>query len=138
MRPLRFLPVVFAIVAILAGCSPSAQSAATLQVRTSDAEGVRVVVQPRTNAPAEGKWEFDVTMDTHTKPLDDDLVRISVLTDESGRRITPLAWQGDPPGGHHRKGILRFPFEGATPKSVELQINGIGGAAKRVFQWQLE
>jgi hypothetical protein len=135
------LPAVLAIAATLTcGFSPSVESAraAALQARGSNAEGVWVVVQPRTDAPASGTWEFEVRMDTHTKPLNDDLVRAAVLVDDSGRRFAPTAWQGDPPGGHHRKGILRFSLNGAKPKSVELQIEGLGGAGKRLFQWQLE
>ena len=139
MKSLRFFPVLVAVVAISAAASlPSAQSApGTLEARSSDAEGVRVVVQPRTNVPVDGRWEFNVSMDTHTKPLSDDLARASVLIDDAGHRLTPLAWQGDPPGGHHRRGVLQFPFADANPKSIELQIEGVGGAEKRVFQWQL-
>jgi hypothetical protein len=140
MSARRFLPAVLVTVAVLTvgGLHSAESTPAALEARTSDAEGVRVVVQPRTDAPAEGVWEFDVTMDTHTKPLNDDLVRASVLIDDAGHHITPLVWEGGPPGGHHRKGLLRFPFEGAKPKSVELQIDGVGGAGKRAFRWQLD
>ncbi len=139
MRSLGFLSLLLAIGALLTlGSLPSAQSApGTLEARSSDAGGVRVVVQPRTNLPVDGRWEFNVSMNTHIKPLNDDLVRASVLIDDAGHRLNPLAWQGDPPGGHHRKGVLQFPFQEAKPKSIELQIEGVGGAEKRVFQWQL-
>jgi hypothetical protein len=136
-----YLAGVVAIAATLtcgSALSVESTAASALQARSSDAEGVRVVVQPRTAAPSAGTWEFEVRMDTHTKPLNDDLVRAAVLVDDSGRRLAPSAWQGDPSGGHHRKGILRFSFDAEKPKSVELQIEGIGGAGKRVFQWQLE
>jgi len=140
MRALRFLPILLAIVALTAFANlTSAESAPpTLEARSSDAEGVRVVVQPRTNVPVDGRWEFNVSMDTHTKPLSDDLARASVLIDNAGHRLTPLAWQGGPPGGHHRKGVLQFPFAGGNPKSIELQIKSVEGAEKRVFQWQLK
>ena len=139
MRSLRFFFILLAIGALIGSANLiSAESAPpALEARSSDAEGVRVVVQPRTNAPVDGKWEFNVSMNTHTKPLNDDLVRVSVLIDDAGHRLIPLAWQGDPPGGHHRKGVLQFRVEDAKPKSVELQIEGVGGAEKRVFQWQL-
>lgn len=56
--------------------------------------------------------------------------------DASGREYAPLAWQGDPPGGHHRKGVLRFkPLAAAT--LVELRISGVGGVATRRFRWEL-
>ena len=114
----------------------TAQSAAAqaLPARSSDADGVRVVVKPR-SVPAAAVWEFEVVMDTHTKPLDDDLTKMAVLVDNGGRLYAPLAWQGDKPGGHHRKGILRFPAPAEPVKSFELRIQGLGGVKTRVFQW---
>jgi hypothetical protein len=67
--------------------------------------------------------------------LGEDLTKAAVLVDGAGRRYTPVAWQGDPPGGHHRKGILRFPAPPEPAKSFELQMQGIGGVSQRVFQW---
>jgi hypothetical protein len=140
MKSLRFFAGLLAVVAIFASASFAlAQPApAALQAGSSDAAGVRVVVQPRTNAPVDGKWEFDISMDTHIKPLNDDLVRASVLIDDAGHHHTPLAWQGSPSGGHHRRGVLQFRYQDARPKSIELQIEGVGGGEKRVFQWQLD
>jgi hypothetical protein len=79
-----------------------------LASRTSDSSGVRVVVTPKTVESGAAVWEFEVVMDTHTRPLNEDLARAAVLVDDSGRQHAPVAWQGDPPGGHHRKGVLRF------------------------------
>lgn len=111
-----------------------AQSATSLATRSSDAGGVRVTVKPKSIA-AGSAWEFDVTLDTHTKPLDDDLTKATVLLDGGKRAYAPLAWQGDAPGGHHRKGILRFPAPAGEAKSFEIQIDGVGGPGKRSFQW---
>jgi hypothetical protein len=77
-------------------------------------------------------------MDTHTKPLNDNIAEISVLVDDAGKRSTPVAWQGDPPGGHHRKGVLRFAAPTDMPAAVELRIGGIGGAGTRSFRWELK
>jgi hypothetical protein len=137
MRAPGLLPVLIATAAFLAVANAVWSASLTLEARTSDADGVRVVVQPQTNAPVGGKWEFKVSMDTHVTPLSADLAKTSVLIDDIGHRLTPIAWQGDPPGGHHRKGVLQFLFDGASPKSVELQIKGIGGGQTRIFQWQL-
>ena len=129
-----------ALVFSLAAAPPAmAQSAArpALAAVTNDAAGVRVVVKP-TAVAAGAAWEFEIVMDTHTKPLDDDLTKTAVLVDGEGRRYTPLAWQGDKPGGHHRKGILRFPAPPEQVKSFELQIQGLGTAGKRVFQWTMK
>lgn len=116
-----------------------AQSAGApaLAAVSNDAGGVRVVIKPN-SVVAGSAWEFDVTMDTHTKPLDDDLTKTAVLVDDGGRRYMPLSWQGDKPGGHHRKGVLRFPAPTEQIKSFELQIQGSGGENKRVFQWTMK
>ena len=138
-RRLAFALVIGVIVLCAASAAIAQLSAATpLASRTSDAGGVRVVVTPKTAEPGATAWEFEVMMDTHTKPLNEDLVRAAVLVDDSRRQHVPLAWQGDPPGGHHRKGILRFPLPAERPKAIELQISGIGGPGKRVFRWELE
>lgn len=113
-------------------------AASAFQPRTSDVAGVRVVVMPRALTVGATTWEFDVTFDTHTKPLNDDLVAVSALVDERGRSTKPNSWQGDAPGGHHRKGILKFPSSAEMPKSIELQINGVGGVATRTFRWEIE
>jgi hypothetical protein len=70
-------------------------------------------------------------------PLDQDMARASTLVADSGKQHSPLAWEGDPPGGHHRKGLLKFPPPSFMPRQVELQINGIGGVKQRVFRWSL-
>jgi hypothetical protein len=109
-----------------------------LTSRTSDGGGVRVVVTPKALEPRAASWEFEVVMDTHTRPLNEDLARAAVLVDDSGRQYAPVAWQGDPPGGHHRKGILRFALPVEKLKIIELHIAGVGGPDKRVFRWELK
>jgi hypothetical protein len=116
----------------MAASVPSA-TAASLESRKSNAAGVQVVVTPKPFDKAASSWDFDVVMDTHSKPLNDDLVRASELIAD-GRTYAPLGWQGDKPGGHHRKGVLRFPRPAEPPKVVEVQITGIGGAGVRTFR----
>jgi len=125
-----------ALAALFFPVTPST-AASALAARSSDANGVRVVVTPKQIDPG-AEWIFEVVMDTHTQPLDADLAKVSVLIDDAGRRYLPLSWQGDPPGGHHRKGMLRFAIGNADIKSFELQIEGIAGAGKRVFQWTIK
>ncbi len=137
MRLYRFYAILLGALALVSSANLSASQSAPLEARSNDVGGVRVVVQPRTNAPVDGKWEFNVTMDTHTKPLTVDLAHASVLIDNTGQRVSPAVWQGDAPGGHHRKGVLRFPFNGAKPKSIEVQISGVVGSEMRAFKWQL-
>jgi hypothetical protein len=110
--------------------------ASALAAQSNDAGGVRLVVTPKSVSVS--VWEFEVVMDTHTKPLDADLAKTAVMLDDDGRRYAPLAWQGDPPGGHHRKGVLRFAAPKEQIKSFELQIQDLGGVNKRVFQWTMK
>jgi hypothetical protein len=111
--------------------------AAEFTKRSNDAGGIRIVVVPK-NIAAGTTWEFEVVMDTHTKPLDADLTKTAALVVDGGKKYTPLAWQGDKPGGHHRKGVLRFAAPSEQVKSFELQIQGLGGESKRVFQWTMK
>ena len=113
-------------------------AAPTLTARTSDDAGVRVVVTPKVYGPSAAVWEFSVVMDTHVKPLSENLTQAAILVDGAGRRYQPIAWQGDGPGGHHRKGVLQFSRPAETTKSIELQLAGVGGVAIRTFRWEVE
>ncbi|HSG75436.1 MAG TPA: hypothetical protein VLA30_04800 [Burkholderiales bacterium] len=112
--------------------------AAELGTRSSSAAGVTVKVTPRGVVPGADSWGFEVVLDTHSGDLSDDLVGNSVLLDTKGTRLAPLAWEGSGPGGHHRKGVLRFkPPAGAT-EAIELQIRRPGESAPRSFRWKLK
>ena len=111
-------------------------AASAFEPRTSDAAGVRVVVTPKVLTAGATTWDFDVTLDTHTKPLNEDLVAVSALVDEQGRSNSPSSWQGDPPGGHHRKGILKFTAPAGNPTAFEVQMKGVGGVNLRTFRWE--
>jgi hypothetical protein len=49
-------------------------AASVFQSRTDDSSGVRVLVTPRALTAGAMTWDFDVVLDTHTRPLDEDLV----------------------------------------------------------------
>jgi len=112
-------------------------AAGPLDPRASDSGGVTVAVKPLDLAAGAKSWDFEVIMDTHTRPLGEDLAKDSALVDESGARHAPTAWKGDPPGGHHRKGVLQFAPLAGSPAYVELQIRGVGSPDIRTFRWQL-
>lgn len=109
---------------------------AELSARRSELDGVSIVVKPLDVAPASATWSFEVSMSTHSQRLDDDLVRTAQIVDPARKGSLPvLAWQGDPAGGHHRKGILRFKVSQPVPKVIDLRIQRVGEKAPRVFVW---
>lgn len=133
MKPIRvYFPVMLAVLLFLA----TASQAADLKPAASNAGGVRVDVVPVQLAAGQ-QARFQVSLNTHSVPLDQDLTAVSVLRDSRGREYKPVHWDGAPPGGHHRKGILVFPELSAPLNSVTLTIHDIAGIANRDFAWQL-
>ena len=122
--------------AALAASSEAANP--NLPAQTSSARGVTVKVTPQNVAGDAKMWDFAVVLDTHSADLNDDLVKSSLLLDGAGGRYAPAAWDGAPPGGHHREGVLRFKPISPRPQSIELQITRAGEDAPRSFRWQLK
>lgn len=130
-----YLPValMFAIITWVGAAAAQADSSPSPQI--SKEGGVIVKVTPRRPAPGAETWEFDVVFETHAGALAGDPARFSVLIDAEGRTHSPFQWEGDPPGGHHRKGVLRFkPLPGKNGM-IELRIDGVGGVPARTFRW---
>lgn len=82
-------------------------------------------------------WDIEVVMETHTHALSEGMEDSSVLIAD-GKQYKPSGWEGSPPGGHHRKGLLRFKAFAPKPASVELQIRLIGDPSPRSFKWLLK
>jgi len=132
----RYLVVVFMMTLVSWGNALAAPSGLTEQ--TSREGGVTVKVKPQNLEPGASSWDFEVVLETHTQPLDQDLTKVAALVDTQGKAHAPLAWEGSPPGGHHRRGLLRFQPLAGNPAAAELRIHGIGGVEVRVFRWQLK
>src|SRR3989338_724959 len=81
--------------------------------------------------------EFEVTLNTHSVELSEDLTQVSVLVNSEGEEEKSTEWEGDPPAGHHRKGILKFNALSSQPEFIILKIRGVGGIKERIFQWVL-
>jgi hypothetical protein len=98
---------------------------------------VRVDVQPIqlfSGKPA----RFEIRMNSHSGDLGQDIVAVSTLKDNQGRKYRPTNWQGSPPGGHHRKGVLEFPALDGAPASITLVIRQIANVPERIFVWTVE
>jgi len=105
--------------------------------QVSNAQEIKVTVALKRMQNEAKTWDFEVVLETHTKALNDDLAKSSVLIAD-GKQYLPLGWKGAPPGGHHRKGVLRFKAIAPQPASVELQIRLAGDPSPRSFKWLLK
>lgn len=137
--PSRFFAALtaFALVAAAGVALPTrADAASRLEAQVNREGPVQVKVTPRSLATDAKVWEFDVAFNTHSVPIDGDPAQFSVLVDASGKTYKALAWNGDPPGGHHRKGVLQFKPLAEVDSVIELRISGVGGVTTRVFRWE--
>jgi len=122
------------VMAALTGIAVGAE----LAQQTSRERGVTVRVKPVGVSASARAWAFEIILDTHSQDLSDDLVSIATLNSGDGAPHKPTAWEGDPPGGHHRKGLLRFAPLTPAPETVELRILRPGESAPRSFRWSLQ
>ena len=104
---------------------------------TSRKNRVTVNVSPEQLAKG-GPVKFKVRMSTHSVELGEDMIAVSELKDDQGQGYRPVNWQGSPPGGHHRKGVIEFPELKGNPGSVTLIIRNIANVPERVFKWELK
>jgi len=131
----RLITLVFSasLVMIAAG---GAGAASSLPSQSTAQGGVAVQATPRNlNGNA---WEFDIAFNTHSGDLADDPAKEAVLIVDRDASHRPIGWQGDPPGGHHRKGVLQFKPISPQPHAIELRIQRPGESAPRSFRWQLK
>lgn len=80
--------------------------------------------------------KFEVSFNTHSEELDFDVTKLATLSDSQQNSYPDPIWDGDPPGGHHRKGILTFPKPLANRGKVILTIASISGVT-REFTWTI-
>lgn len=113
-----------------------APSSVSYETKKDEQASVTVEVKPLELSPSASQWTFEVVLDTHSVELDDDMAASAFLVDDKGKEYAALAWEGDPPGGHHRKGILKFQSFSQIDV-VQLKIRGIGGT-ERIFEWGIQ
>jgi len=118
--------------------SPLGAVAAELAPETTQAAGVSVSVKPADVSPGAAAWVFEVALNTHGGSLDDDLSHTVALVDAAGKPHAPIAWEGDPAGGHHRHGVLKFAALAPRPQALEVRMQRPGEPAPRTFRWTLQ
>lgn len=109
-----------------------------LETKANNEGPATVSVRPTNIFQSNSEWDFEITLDTHSYGLSDDLMQAAELLDNQGNRYKPIAWEGDPPGGHHREGGLKFRAITPFPRSLTLIIRDIGGVVSRTFTWTLQ
>ena len=114
-----------------------AVDASAYQAQSNDQNRVRVDVRPVQLLPGKPA-KFEIRMNTHSGNLGQDLVAVCTLKDNSGREYRPTSWDGSPPGGHHRNGVLEFPELGDGARSITLVIREVANVPERVFNWSIE
>ena len=107
-----------------------------LKLQTNNEGPVTVTVSPRKSTNAD-TLEFEIILETHSVELSEDLIKSAVLT-ANNKNYEPIAWDGDPPGGHHRSGILKFKSIFPQQKSMTIKIYRVGGIEERNFTWQFK
>ena len=122
--------IVFTVVSL------TASAWAAYEHQSNNTNSVRVDVVP-VQLSSGKKATFEIRMNTHTVPLDFDLVVVSLLKDDQGHEYRASDWNGSPAGGHHRSGVLEFPAIDKGAKSITLYIKDIADVPERTFEWKL-
>lgn len=123
-------------------CSGSDQSdvtgsgAAELQAQTNQDGPVSITVTPQGIFDSATSWDFQIALNTHMGDLGEDMTQVVVLVVD-GKEYKPVVWDGDPAGGHHRRGVLKFSPVSPKPGTITLKIHQVGGIDERSFTWNI-
>ena len=113
------------------------QEQTTLSTQTNSEGSVTVEITPEDVSGPATSWRFKVVLNTHTDELVSDLTKTVALKDDKGTVYQPNAWEGTPPGGHHREGTLFFNPISPRPNKLVLLVRDIGSITERSFSWEI-
>jgi hypothetical protein len=125
----RFAAILAVLISVGVAAWPSVTQKTVVQ-------GVTVVVTPGNLAQDSSIWDFAVAYDaagTRRLQGDEPLDHFVLLGD--GRRMKPLAWEGDKAGTKHRAGVLKFIAIQPRPKELELQLQRPAEKKPRVYRF---
>ena len=134
-RSLKLISLLPALALSAFVLSATGAVAAELEQQTSQASSVSISVKPVDVSSA--NWQFEVALNTHSGSLDDDLTKTATLL-AAGKQYPATSWEGSAPGGHHRRGMLRFKAVAPRPDAIGLRIVRQGETAPRTFRWKLK
>lgn len=109
----------------------------SFEPQTNSEGSVEVEVAPIEISNSSDSWQFRIVLNTHSVELNQDLTKVVTLYDDKGKEYKPSSWEGTPPGGHHREGILTFRSLIPRPSSITLVVKDIDGIPERKFSWNL-
>jgi hypothetical protein len=123
--------------------TPVTTEAAAFDPQSAEDGGVTVEVTPLTLGDDEAEsLDFQVSLNTHTVELDQDLADLAVLQVD-GAEFVASGWDGSL-GGHHISGVLSFAAldEDGEPilqdaGRISLVIRDLAGVDERTFTWDV-
>ena len=133
---LRYLSLALVAAAVALPAAASAQTKSMPRQENNEGQ-VMVAVTPLVLSKTADAWRFEVQLTTHVAPITEDMAVVATLSDGKGHNEQPSAWEGDPPGGHHRKGVLVFKPISPMPGSITLHIRQVGAVPERSFTWNM-
>ncbi|MFA5890796.1 MAG: hypothetical protein WDA27_07585 [Actinomycetota bacterium] len=124
------LLVTLAVAVALRSRTNKQATAASLPTRTVSVGSIEIEVRPRQLDTSGIRFQVELT--THSGNLG--------MTPRGRLEIAGLAWAGgtwtgDPPGGHHRSGVLAFSRGGPTNGILTLTLEGF--AEPVVLNWEI-
>lgn len=112
------------------------ESIAQFEMQEVDEGNVSVSVKPEVLQVGK-QPQFTLTFNTHSEELDFDVSKVSMLIDNGENTYSESVWEGSPPGGHHRNGVLTFNQKLKETSNITLVISNVSDIEKREFEWNL-
>src|SRR6188768_119215 len=129
MGNIRFAAILTVLISVGVAAWPSV-------TQKSEVQGVVVSVTPGNLDEDSSVWDFAVSYHAGgVRQLKGDEPLDNFVLMGDGRRMKPLAWEGDKDGAKHRAGVLKFIAIKPRPKDMELQLQRPAEKQARIFRF---